>query len=253
MVNKRAILISSMLMLAASPALSKDKKPIIVAVIDTGISESLTNANFMCKMGHKDFTGTGLKDNHGHGTHISGLIDQYAKDTLLDKDPTTINKLLTKKANYCQVILKYYDPSRKFNNTNDEIEAIRYAIQIKVDYINLSVGGTAYSEEEDKLIKKALSKGIKIIVAAGNDHRSLDSPNYKFYPALVDSRLIIVGNLESPKSRAPSSNYGSKVNTWEIGTDQLSLSDDKHVISMTGTSQATAIKTGKLVHGALAH
>jgi hypothetical protein len=65
---------------------------------------------------------------------------------------------------------------------------------------------------------------------------------------MYDSRIIIVGNLVDEKSRtiASSSNYGKSVNAWEKGTDILSRLPGGYGL-MTGTSQATAIRTGKLI------
>lgn len=264
--TKVALILSIAMMICSNSAIAKTKKhsvksakrtkPIIVAVIDTGISDELKDANFLCKFGHKDFTGLGLNDTHGHGTHISGLIDQYAKGLRLGKE-TTIAGLLNTKANYCQVILKFYNPSRfqESGNPKREVEALKYAINIHVDIINFSGGGLAPDPEENELIKKALDMGIKVVVAAGNERTEISDPKQRCYwPACSDPRLFVVGNLSHEGGgRAPSSNYGSIVNTWEIGTDLLSLADLTHGAYMTGTSQATAVKTGKIVHEMLSH
>jgi major intracellular serine protease len=199
-------------------------------------------------MGHKDFTGTSLNDTMGHGTHISGLIDQYAKHIFLSEE-TDIAALLSKEVEYCQVILKIYDIKPK--NTNilkNELDALRYAISIKVDVINISGGGTDSSPEEIALTKKALDLGIKIVAAAGNNHSDITLPNNHYYPACNDPRILVVGNIDSDNKRVPSSNYGDTVTSWEIGINVLSLTDATHLAMMTGSSQACAIKSGKLVH-----
>lgn len=251
--NSKAILIASIILLQASPLLAQVKKPIVVAVIDTGINQSLNNSNFLCKFGHKDFTGTGMEDRHGHGTNISGLIDQYVKGIILKPDGSNIKELLSAKANYCQVILKYYDPKVSgMNNLKNETDALRYAINIKVNYINFSGGGLEFDKEEKALIKEAIDMGIKVVVAAGNEKSDIDVLGKHYYPAYDDPRQIIVGNLDG-KRRAPTSNYGKSVNTWEQGTNQYSLRDSIGVSCMTGTSQATAIKSGKLIHEKLSH
>src|SRR5690606_17888997 len=101
-INVRLLLLS-LLLFATNVTVAK---PIIIAVIDTGISDKLKDGKFLCKMGHKDFTGTGLNDVHGHGTHVSGLIHQHAAKTAD----------WNKSANYCQVILKYWDPNQTDGN-----------------------------------------------------------------------------------------------------------------------------------------
>ena len=66
---------------------------------------------------------------------------------------------------------------------------------------------------------------------------------------MYDKRIYIVGNLVKKDSRsiANTSNYGEPVNTWEVGTNVLSRLPGKSFGFMTGTSQATAVKTGKIV------
>jgi len=219
---------------------------IIVAVIDTGLDEELMNKNSICKTGHKDFTGMGLKDNHGHGTHISGIIDQYAKNYIFTKGkrPSDIDII---NVNYCQIIIKYYDPkAHGSDNLKNTIQAFRWAIDQKVDVINYSGGGLEYSKEEYKVVVEALDKGIKVVAAAGNERSDIDIS--KYYPAMYDKRIYIVGNIVGESREiAASSNKGKSVNTWEIGTNVLSRLPVNKYGYMTGTSQSTAIKSGKIV------
>lgn len=202
-----------------------------VAVIDTGIDLNILKQGYakgMCKMGHRDFTGSGsVRDWHGHGTNISGLIHKYAKGT-----------------KYCQVILKYYAPrAGEYQNMSRMLAAIKYAINIKVDIINISGGGPGFSAAERTEILRALNNGIKVVTAAGNERCDLDSTMCEYYPAMYDPRIVVVGNGINSKSRAPSSNWGRVVDVWIDGNDKVGDYGKK----MTGTSQSTAIYTGKLV------
>jgi subtilisin family serine protease len=242
-------------------------KIIKVAVIDTGIDPSFLEHKTdysLCESGHKDFTATAslfselkedITDHHGHGTHISGIIDQYAKDFILIKNGSG-KDLAKHKVAYCQIILKYYDPKiLNTDNLKNTIAAFRWAIDQKVDIINYSGGGTEFSQAEHDVVMEALSKGIKVVAAAGNEHSNIDK--HKYYPAMYDKRIYVVGNLvkpivKKPSSKrdddiAPSSNWGLSVNTWELGTNVISRLPAQVFGYMTGTSQATAIKSGKLV------
>lgn len=200
-----------------------------VAVIDTGLKQELIDGgrkNGICKFGHRDFTGEGLNDVHGHGTNISGLIQRGANGS-----------------NYCQVILKYYKPEHDMSGKIQAerfVKAIRYAISIKVDYINISGGGRAPIEEERVLINEALEKGIKIIAAAGNEHSDIDT--HPYYPAFYNKEIYVVGNGTDRWHHALTSNYGDRVNVWRDGDHQFA-----NGIIQTGTSQATAIYTGELI------
>lgn len=252
-----------MMMLAltnASCDAATTKKTITIAVIDTGIDASVGK---LCKYGHKDFTNNSifsnpLLDTVGHGTHIAGLIRSHAGE-----------------GDYCLVAIKFYSESASGpENLRNMIRALRYAIDIKVDFINVSGGGPEGIDQEKNLIKEALDKGIKVVAAAGNEKRNLDIICDYFPACYFPDRIVVVGNLEITKDfrmlssdwkelavkagmghklntyetkRASSSSYGSKVNRWEIGTNVLSALPGGKAGYMTGTSQATAIATGKLV------
>lgn len=211
-----------------------------VAVIDTGIGK---HEQKLCKQGHKSFLGlfdNPLKDEHGHGSHVAGLINRNAEY----------------QGDYCLVSLKYYsDKATGTENLINMKAAIRYAININVKAINISGGGIQADQEEMELIKEALDKKIKVVVAAGNEKSDLDK-NCNYFPACYDPRIIIVGNDEVRfnknsqsfvKRRNPSSNYGYRVSRWEMGTDVASSNGTGGETLMTGTSQATGIATGKII------
>jgi subtilisin family serine protease len=226
----------------------KFPRKIKVAIIDTGIDQLMMNSSSLCETGHKDFTGAGLADHHGHGTHISGIVDQYSKNFI--PEPTSSNKdnLELIASNYCQIIIKFFDsPSYKTNALNNTIMAFRWAINQNVDIINYSGGGTTFSKEERDIVVEALNKGIKVVAAAGNEKSNIDK--IKYFPAMYDKRIFIVGNLVDNYSRsiAASSNYGKSVNSWEVGANVFSRLPNKAWGFMSGTSQATAVKTGKLI------
>lgn len=217
----------------------QDKKPVVIAVIDTGFNSDKP-VDFLCKFGHRDFTTIGTKndklgtvepvpiDQYGHGTNIAGLIAEYAKKS---------NK------KFCLVIIKYTDPKESFftNTPAHEIQALEWAVKLKVDVMNLSFGGPATYKKEQELIEIFLDMGGTVVAAAGNDGKELGT-EVKFYPAMYDKRIVVVGNRSNKGIVAPTSNRGILVTRWADGTDKKALG-----ITFTGTSQATAIVTGKIV------
>lgn len=214
-----------------------EDKAVIVAVIDTGLSFSQYTKNAkLCKYGHKNFTtkrdvGNTQQtvdpvpvDHHGHGTNVAGLIQQYAGN-----------------ANYCMVILKYYDPMAFYDdNLSNTVRAIKHATKIGAKYINYSGGGSALEEDEQEAVKEFIDKGGTFIAAAGNGHEDLAKTPY--YPAMDDDRVIVVGSIEKDGSVADYSDFGKRVNRWEYGTKMVGFG-----IQQTGTSQATAVATGKII------
>ena len=241
----KKVLLTSLLLMSPLFLEARTNK-VVVAVIDTGLDRKLMDKSFLCPTGHKDFSDTGLNDTNGHGTHISGLIDQYAKSMLAHK-LSDFKAIDSAKSNYCQIIIKCYDPTGVKDNLKSTIESFRWAIDQKVDIINYSGGGKSFSKEEKAIVVEALNKGIIVVAAAGNNHTNLSKAGY--YPASYDKRVVVVGNLIDSKSRmiSDTSNYGSPVNTWETGTDILSRLPNNDFGALSGTSQATAIKSGKLI------
>jgi subtilisin family serine protease len=279
----RKVILSLSILLAPSIGAAQSfvlkEKTITVAVIDTGgISTDVAKAlktdaysikEGLCKQGHKDFTGTGIIDRHGHGTNISGLIEREANG-----------------AHYCQLVMKYFDSNTEASNPLKAIRlALRAAIDAKVDFINISGGGMDYDLQERDLVVEALNKGITVVAAAGNEGMDLSrgriattpTGEYKlrdgcmtsaaeaipdrqsrkiycreqsnkgskcnFYPACYDSRVVVVASLAvNGKDRSPTSNYGAPVDYMVVGEDQ-----EGNGLVMTGTSQATAIVTGMLI------
>lgn len=216
-----------------------DREPIRVAVIDTGFDfkSNWSHANMalpkLCKEGHTDFSGLGLQDNHGHGTHIAGLIGQNLADV-----------------DYCLVILKFYNGDHDGLLQLNSNKAIMKAIDLKVDVINYSGGGTEFEEAECRMIKYALDKGIKVVAAAGNQYSDINKN--PFYPAMCDERVMIVGNINQKGERVPSSNYslnnvGDRWLFQEPGFASKSIYLHNTIGYLTGSSQSTAVMSGKVV------
>jgi subtilisin family serine protease len=239
------------LVLCVLLASSAQAKQLVVAVLDTGIDQ-YTNKH-LCKTGHKSYVAeSALVDSNGHGTHIAGLIEKYAQD----------------KVDYCIIAVKYYQPSNLGKqNLLNLVAALAYVVDRRVDFINISGGGSEPDQFEHAQIMRALNAGITIVAAAGNEHMELKYGNCKYFPACYDSRIVTVGNLQwdyatankaLPRQRvvpynpashvaAYSSNYGEYVTRWEHGQNVQSTLPGNKYGYMSGTSQATAIATGKLL------
>lgn len=210
-------------------------KPIKVAVIDTGLNLNdrwPDNQLKICPGLSKDFTNTSLNDTHGHGTHIAGLISKYAEN-----------------ANYCLVIYKYYlNESSGLENLDRTIMALIAALKDKVDVINYSGGGILKNKIECDAIKLALDAGIKVNAAAGNESTNLSY--FGYYPALCDPRINVVESVDRYGERAITSNYSisAEIKTFkEVGVKVYSTLPNGKYGYMSGTSQATAVFTGKLI------
>ncbi len=229
---------------------TEEPHDIVVAIIDTGvdITHPLIKDHLWTnpreKENGKDNDGNGyagdlhgwnfasnsddLSDQHGHGTHIAGIIRQQA--------PFARVKFM---------ILKYYDPAKTgADNLLSSVKAIRYAIAMKADIINYSGGGDERSLMEEAAIREAESKGILFVAAAGNDGRNTDDAGY--FPAGYKlNNIISVAAMDSHKRLLASSNYGThSVDIVAPGKNVYSSLPGGKYGYMSGTSQATAWVTG---------
>ncbi len=205
----------------------KTHKPVVVAVIDTGIDpqHSFLARNIAPPV---DFTKTTSSDVNGHGTHIAGIIKSIYPDVRI-------------------LPLKYYDA----NQTADEsiratVKAIRFAIHAKVDFINYSSAGSGNTLEELKVLQEARKRGILVIAAAGNRGENIDEPGHPSYPANYGlSNVITVAGYDDQLNIVSSSNFGMRsVDIAAPGHRIRGAFIGNKSAYMTGTSQATAFVTG---------
>lgn len=193
-----------------------------IAVLDSGLNNP--NDVRLCE-DRIDFTNSySLKDEYDHGTNISNIIEEG-----------------TKGANVCQYSLKIFNKNANLDSVGASVRALKYALKKKVNIVNYSGGGVFYDEQEKIIIKKLLDSGVTFIAAAGNANEDLDK-NCNFFPACYDPRIIVVGSVMASGEKSRFSNYGKTVKVWAVGHSVVG-----HGISMTGTSQATALITATLI------
>lgn len=194
-------------------------RTIKIAIIDSGLDDVQRVGLNICANGLVDFTNSSMhSDFNGHGNNIAHIIgDKVTGD-------------------YCMYVFKAFseasgdDPNVSFAN-----DAITKAIDLKVDVINYSAGGSETSEREASLVSKALKAGIRFVAAAGNDKHDLDK-KCDFFPGCIPG-VTMIGNIKNSVS-----NYGKIIKEWRNGN---------HInaggVTLTGTSQATAIYSHELL------
>ncbi len=108
-------------------------------------------------------------------------------------------------------------------SSHDVAQAVLYAAGLsndsgivpntKADIINLSLGGSVPSQEEQDAYTAARNAGVVIVAAAGNESSSAPS-----YPAAYDG-VISVSAVDINKQLAPYSNFGDRVDVAAPGGD----------------------------------
>lgn len=218
------LIISSFLAvyLYATRALADDVKEtrVRIGIIDTGVAPG--HEAWYCKDARpRDFTGYGINDQQGHGTNIAGLI---AKSLDIK--------------NYCFVIAKFYNKDEGYASVG---EALHWMARQNVRYLNMSFYGKGRSSYEKEMITKMLHDDTRVIVAAGNDGIDLDEKCTSFpaciYAGSTRDNFYVVASFNWAGS-----NHGGPVNGVEYGVNRSAWGTRL----FTGTSQATAVFTGRL-------
>ncbi|MDR3607026.1 MAG: S8 family peptidase [Oligoflexia bacterium] len=227
--------------------LQEGSAKIVVAVIDTGLdathrdltknvwhdpnSPSIYGWNFVVDHANPI-------DDHGHGTHIAGIIGAVA-------DP---QNGVSGVAHHVSIMpVKYYSDANPGSvNLRNTVAAINYAVEHGARIINYSGGGPEFSEDEYLAIKKAEARGVLFVAAAGNEHQDTDLSENYYYPAAYRlSNIISVAATDIRNTILPSSNWGHKrVDIAAPGENIYSTLPGGRYGYMTGTSQATAFVTG---------
>ena len=227
--------------------IEQGSRKVTVAVIDTGIES--THPSLAKNLWHDpaaphvygwDFVAneSNPRDDHGHGTHIAGIIGAVAD---LDRGISGV-------AHHVSIMpIAYYSAtSTGSNNLKNMIRAIRYAIDHGAQIINYSGGGSDFSQEEYTIIKEAEDRGILFVAAAGNEHSDTDVENTRYYPSSYSlSNIISVAATDINNQLTSFSNWGkTTVDVAAPGGNIMSTWPNHGFKTMSGTSQATAFVTG---------
>ena len=210
----------------------RDAKPVVVAVIDTGIDWFHTNIDpENIWTNPNEIAENGLDDDHngyvddivgwdfidqdnrpwdfdGHGTLVAGIIAGSWKDQSGMAGVNPFARLMILKA------------INNFGHTRASYvaEAITYAANNGARVINLSVGGKErITSIEQAAVDYAFSKGVVIVVAAGNEAADISQ-----YGIASTDKVLTVAASGPDDERAAFSNWG-KIAVTAPGVDILSI------------------------------
>ena len=144
----------------------KTLKKIRVAILDTGVDFTHPSLAGKIKGGFDFITLTpGLpQDDNGHGTHIAGTLSARLED-----DPFGLVPPIEL---YSVKILDKY----AMGNLDNIILGLTWALDNKIDVVNMSIGYREDSPAVRLAIKKAYEAGLIMVAAAGN-HSNWDDPS----------------------------------------------------------------------------
>jgi subtilisin family serine protease len=198
-------------------------------------AKNLTEKNY----GNNDVAGPDPK----HGTHVAGIIGANRKNDIGVKGIADNVRIMSVRA------VPNGDERDK-----DVANAILYATDNGAKIINMSFGKAFSPNKElvDKAVKYAVSKGVLLVHAAGNDGDNTDMesnfPNRKFLKGGEAKTWLEIGASSwgaDSNFVGSFSNYGKKsVDLFSPGVQIYSTTPDNTYENLQGTSMASPAAAG---------
>ncbi len=189
--------------------------------------------------GNNDVTGPDAS----HGTHVAGIIGATRVAAQQVQGIAPLVRLLS--------VRTVPDGDER---DADVARAIRYAADNGAQIINMSFGKSASPGKAvvDSAVRYAVSKGVLLVHAAGNDGENIDStpsfPSARLDDGTLAGNWIEVGASSwrgGSKLAAQFSNYGrTRVDLFAPGEDILSTLPDGRTGRESGTSMAAPVVAG---------
>ncbi len=204
-------------------------KGVKVAVLDTGIDKDHPDLKDAI-IDSKDFTGDGIEDANGHGTHCAGIIGSRINNVgfvgVAPESDLLIAKVLGN------------DGMGAFSWIADGVD---WAVKKGAHIISMSLGGPVSSNDLFKSIHSALVKGVFVICAAGNEGSLFQ--NSIGYPGRYGG-VITVASHDNNGNRSGFSSRGGEIDVMAPGSDIWSTYKDGGYAKLSGTSMATPFVAG---------
>lgn len=204
----------------------------VVMVMDSGFTGHPDIGDNEIKKLSKSFIKETITDRNGHGTHLTGIIGAKLNSSgIVGVAPE------------CKIIsVKVLN---KHGRTNDEIleRALEYAVKVKPDVINMSLGSYDPQPSLEPLYKKLIYElNIPIVCAAGNEGKK-----GVMYPARYPY-TISVGSYKEDRTLSDFSAFSElgHINFVAPGDEILSTYLKKQYAVMSGTSMAAPFVSGIL-------
>lgn len=186
-----------------------------------------------------DFTGEGLKDGHGHGTHVAGTIVSNLSNVSVGYALAEFGYL---KISPVKILHNAgYGKMNEIVNAYREINKkakIDIANGKKVIYGNSWGGGYNVDKTLDGLLKEAEEMGVIIVFASGNNGgNKIGAPSNSVH---VES----IGAIGNNGIRANFSQYGEGLSNVAPGVAIYSTYTNNTFATMSGTSMADPHQVG---------
>jgi uncharacterized repeat protein (TIGR02543 family) len=227
--------------------LTEGSPDVLIAIIDTGIDTD--HQEFVGRISQLSYNSrtkvtsstslSHIEDDNGHGTHVAGVIGANKNNNVGIAGIVQQSQLLIIKANNENDPSTEEDESENFMDASIA-EGIHYARLHGADIINLSLGTSSINALTRDAIEAAVSAGILVVGASGNDG---DSDRY--YPASYPG-VISVGSVDASAIHSTFSNYNDALDIVAPGEAIVTSGLNNAYFSVSGTSLAAPQVAGVL-------
>ncbi|OFZ82754.1 MAG: hypothetical protein A3K03_08175 [Bdellovibrionales bacterium RIFOXYD1_FULL_44_7] len=199
-------------------------KPIVVAVIDTGLDLSAVPKEAIAGPGYNFFDDNDdVTDKSGHGTAVTKLVLKFCPS--------------------CKVLPIKVTAHGAGIGPDDLSAALKYAMEKMARVVNVSFGMGSTSSELEATVKKAADKKIVIVTAAGagisNPFKPL--PLKKVYPQAYED-VIVVGVSEADVPN-PVGNFGDELD-FVLVVSRSFFKENALLRNYSSSSYTAAITSG---------
>ena len=180
----------------------ENKAPVVIAVIDTGIStRAIPAANVSEGKNYLD-PSLSTEDTYGHGTAVASVILKNFPDAML-----------------VPLVSSAYNNGRIEQVDNDVFaEIITDAVDVyRCNIINLAVGLIPDKPAVREAIAYAEEKGVLVVASAGNDYDT--DGEFTYYPAAYETVLAVGSVNKEGTSISDFSQRGEWVDLYAPGED----------------------------------
>ncbi|WP_051330871.1 S8 family peptidase [Aneurinibacillus terranovensis] len=204
-----------------------------VGVLDTGIDYTHPALRGRVAGGYNIIAqNRNFRDDNGHGTHIAGTIaSANARAGLFGVAPLA--------SLYGIKVMDHNGSGR----VSDTIKGIEWAIDNKIQVLNMSLGSSKYSQAFEQATRMAFQRGVIMVASAGNEGKRDRIVNNIDYPARFPW-VISVGAVDRNMKRASFSSTGNRLDIMAPGVDIRSTWLGGGYKTESGTSMSAAHVSG---------
>ena len=200
-----------------------------VAVLDTGIDLDHPDLKDAI-VDRKDFTGDGIEDVNGHGTHCAGIIG------------ARLNSIgFVGVAPKCELLIAKVLGNNGLGDFSWIADGVDWAVKQGANIISMSLGGTDSSNGLYKSVYRALAEGTFLICGAGNEGSQFQ--NSIGYPGRYDG-VITVASHDRNGNRSGFSSCGGEIDIMAPGSNIWSTYKNGSYAELSGTSMAAPFVAG---------